>query len=342
MQKNTRSILAAAIGASTMAAGVVQAEVVTQNTLSLTITESQTADFIKKANVHGEFTFTQDVVTPSDEIFNLFGTALTGMCAAPSYVFEKGEGEATKYVNVKGDVRRAYKVNLQALADEGKETSRISLCACSSGPASAVGKITGVKLSDVIELAELNEGVNAVRITGSDGYGQVLPLKYALEKEAMIIYKVNGDGLPSATQFWVPETVAKYFTRSVVDVELMALEEVPKVESRAQEFRAQVNILNTAAGANIKAGDQIAFEGYADDLGSPIAAVEFSLDGGETWTSYETPDTNTESWVYWTFSYATQDAGEYRLTVRAVTADGEVSPLLSSLIFSVSPLAKQV
>lgn len=337
MKKNAKRILSAAAGAATLVSGAAQSAVMAeaQNNVTVTVLENA-AEYAKVPAVKGLFTFTQDVVTPSDELFSLFGTAMTGLCATPSFALEKGEGEATLYVNVRGDIRKAYTVSLSELAGQGKETSRISLCACATGPASAVGKITGVRLADVIEMAEMEDGVNAVKVTGSDGYGKVLPLQYALEKDALIIYKVNGEKVPSATQFWIPETVAKYFTRDVVDVELLRLEQTPAVEGRDAQYAAQVNILNSAKNAKIAVGDEVSFEGYADDLGDPIAAVEFSLDGGEHWTSYATPNATGESWVYWHFAYAPQAAGEYRLTARAVTASGNVSPLLSSVSFTVT------
>ena len=100
------------------------------------------------------------------------------------------------------------------------------------------------------------------------------------------------------------------------------------------EQRAKVSILNRAEG-EFAVGDQIAFEGYADDCGVAIAAVEFSLDGGETWTAYETPDASTNKWVYWYFTYDTQQAGTFRLDVRSRTADGKVSPMASSIVFTV-------
>jgi hypothetical protein len=191
-------------------------------------------------------------------------------------------------------------------------------------------------MADVIQMADMNEGVNTIKVTGSDGYGQSLPLSYALEKEALIVYKVNGEDVPSSTQFWIPETVAKYFTRDVVDVELLASDDVPAVDERDDMYRTQVNILNSAETADIALGDTIAFEGYADDLGDPIAAVEFSLDGGETWTTCKTEGATTESWVYWHFSYTPEATGNYRLTARAVTASGNVSPLESTVTFTVS------
>jgi DMSO/TMAO reductase YedYZ molybdopterin-dependent catalytic subunit len=349
MKKNTKRLLSTASGAALLLAGCasnatveqpsVQEEASVQNDYGITVTEAKTIEFAKVANVSGSFEFNQDVVSPSDEVFSIFGTALTGLCAAPSYALENNKGTATMYVNVKGDIRKAYSIDIKELAGEGKETTRISLCACSTGPASATGKITGVKLEDVIQMADLNDGVNAIKVVGSDGYGQVLPLSYALEKEALIVYKVNGMDVPSSTQFWIPETVAKYFTRDVVDIELLAAEEVPAIDSRADEYRAQINILNSADNAAIALGDTVTFEGYADDLGEPIAAIEFSMDGGETWTSYPTEKATTESWVYWYFNYTPKEVGTYRLTARAITAAGTVSPLESTVTFTVSELA---
>lgn len=58
----------------------------------------------------------------------------------------------------------------------------------------------------------------------------------------------------------------------------------------------------------------------------PIAAVEFSLDDGEHWTRYETPDTNDYQNVTWTFDYTPEKAGFYVLRVRSVNDAGEHSP----------------
>lgn len=345
MDKKKKRLLSTAAGAALILSGCGQSAMVEQapvqeeasvaNDYGITVTETEAAEYTKVANANGTFEFNQDVVTPSDEVFNIFGTALTGMCAAPAYALENNAGTATMYVNVRGDIRKAYTVDIKELAGEGKETSRVSLCACATGPAAAVGKITGVKLEDVIQMADLDQNVNAIKVTGSDGYGQVLPLSYALEKEALIVYKVNGEDVPSRTQFWIPETVAKYFTRDVVDIELLASDDVPAVDGRDDQYRAQINIMNSGENAEIALGDTVFFEGYADDLGDPIVAVEFSLDGGETWTSYATDGATAESWVYWQFGYTPEATGTYRLTARAVTATGNVSPLESTVTFVV-------
>ena len=42
-----------------------------------------------------------------------------------------------------------------------------------------------------------------------------------------------------------------------------------------------------------------------------------------------------DSWVYWHFDYVAETAGTFKLDVRAVTEDGTVSPLASSVVFDV-------
>ena len=79
----------------------------------------------------------------------------------------------------------------------------------------------------------------------------------------------------------------------------------------------------------------VSFEGYADDCGVKVASVEFSMDGGETWTSFDTSSSNAEDWVYWHFDYVAETAGTFKLDVRAVTEDGTVSSLASSVVFDV-------
>ena len=73
-------------------------------------------------------------------------------------------------------------------------------------------------------------------------------------------------------------------------------------------------------------GQTLTFQGYAIDYGKRITQVQFSLDEGEHWTAYDTPEATDERWVHWTFSYKPARAGAYRLRIRSVNEDGCVSP----------------
>ena len=73
-------------------------------------------------------------------------------------------------------------------------------------------------------------------------------------------------------------------------------------------------------------GKTVSIKGIAGDYGRAICAIEFSLDDGEHWTRYETPDTNDYQNLTWTFDYTPEKAGFYVLRVRSVNDAGEVSP----------------
>lgn len=344
MKKKTRKAISSAAGAAMLLSGcaVSEAPVVQEqqqkpetssSTLNYEITEGKKKETsYVAASARGSFSYNQDELTPGDEVFNLFGTVLTGACAKPA--FELENGEATFYVNVGGNIKKAYSVNLKEMAEK-HETEKTLLCACATGAATANVRIKGIPVENILELAESETENNIFTAVGSDGYGMSLPLSYVLEKEALIVYQVNGQELPAGTQLWIPETVAKYFTRDVVDIELSRSEEVPEVEARSEELRAEVVIQNTADDCEFIVGEEALFEGYADDCGERIAAVEFSLDGGESRTRYETADATAERWVYWNFGFVPEEAGEYRLQVRAVTESGRISPLAAELSFHV-------
>lgn len=56
-----------------------------------------------------------------------------------------------------------------------------------------------------------------------------------------------------------------------------------------------------------------------------ISQMEFSFDGGETWTAYELKDADPNRVVWWHLQWTPPEQGAYRLTVRATTAEGSES-----------------
>ena len=77
---------------------------------------------------------------------------------------------------------------------------------------------------------------------------------------------------------------------------------MPEVASVDPMYRNKIEIKNSADGCAFEAGDEITFEGVADDCGSPIAAIEFSFDGGRTWTACDTDGATADKWVNWQFT----------------------------------------
>lgn len=306
-------------------------------TIEAEIANAMGSDYLRVANVEGTFDFNQDGTTPNDELFNVFGTAVLSMCSKPApELVEAGEGVANFYVNVSGHMTKSLSVDVSEL--DGEQGVLMG-CSCMTGSPLGQAYVVGVPLAQVVEMADLEEGVNTVTAYGADGFGQPLPLQYALDKNALLVYQVNGQELKSeagsSLQLWMPETVANYFTRNIVEIELTREDKVPEVATVDPTYRNKIEIKNDAYSAKFVAGDQITFEGVADDLGSPVVAVEFSFDGGNTWTSCATDGATADKWVHWSFTTSFDEAGDYQMIARAKTADGVVSPLTASLDFSV-------
>ncbi len=346
MKKKTAKSISSIAGAAAMLAAstpmpAVSAEVTENSTPDLQIgtynvevTAKANTAVLKASNISGKFDFNQNTISPKDEIFNIFGTAITGMCAKPWFAFEKGnEALGDYFINVSGSMKHSYSVNMNDLKKENSKTELMK-CSCSTGAAIAQTYVTGIPMECILSLAELEQGVNTITLTGSDGYSTALPLSCVLNNHAMLVYQVGDEAFGEGrNQFWMPKSVAKYFTRNVVDIKASKEDEPPVLDAGDLEQRAKVRIMN--AGVACKLGETIRFEGYADDCGSPIAAVEYSMDGGETWAAFETPGATAERWVYWSFDYTPELTGSYELLVRARTESGLTSPLESSISFAV-------
>lgn len=86
-----------------------------------------------------------------------------------------------------------------------------------------------------------------------------------------------------------------------------------------------------------RVGQTVTLEGYADDFGNQIDAIEVSLDGGETWASFSTAESDADSMIHWTYSYTPAQPGIYEVSVRSVTRDGRRSPLAAATQIHVEP-----
>ncbi|MDO4549298.1 MAG: molybdopterin-dependent oxidoreductase [Clostridia bacterium] len=336
--KNTLKLLSGAVGAVTLLGGSAVADYA-QTQESGIIVESRAQESYKQvANIQGEFSFDQNVLTPTDEVFNIFGTAVTGICAKPGFAFDRTDRE-NYFINIKGRIKHSYSLSLDDLMQRNAER-RVMTCSCATSPAIANARVTGVALSDVIELSQIEPDANTITVRSQDGYGLSMPLSYALEKDGMLVWKINDTTLTDATggpvQLWMPDTVARYFTRQVFEIELSSEENEPQIAQADADYRAKVAFVNRVGSDSFDIGTQMTFEGYADDCGQAIAAVEFSMDGGVTWTSCSTQGASSSRWVYWNFSWIPDTVGVYKLEARARCADGSVSPLAANVVFSVT------
>ena len=119
------------------------------------------------------------------------------------------------------------------------------------------------------------------------------------------------------------------FVRDIREIRFANEEVPPVIGPFVDDGHDYTNRPNVAAKAEYvgRVGEPMEFTGWAHDFDKRIIAVEFSLDNGANWTTYDVSDSTDDLWVHWTFSYTPERPGFYRLLVRSVNDAGAASPL---------------
>ena len=218
---------------------------------------------------------------------------------------------------------------------------------------------TGTPLAALLREAGPRAGAVDVAFTGADhgtergveqDYVRGLALDDCLRDEVLLAYEINGQPLPPQHGFplrlvvpgWYGMTQVKWLTEvTVLDAPFTGFqneiayryretedgpsEPVTRIKPRAlmippgfPDFMTRDRIVDAGP---------VTLEGRAWSGWAPIAQVEVSVDGGETWKAADL-DPLGERWAWrrWTFGWDAEP-GEYRLTVRAADAAGNVQPV---------------
>ena len=112
------------------------------------------------------------------------------MCAKPGFAFDQVSRESY-YLNIGGEVQKVYTVGLDQIEQMESEMQEMR-CTCGMSPALAMVQVEGVKVADILSMADINPDVNTITFKDNEGYGLPMPLSYVLEKGAMLVYKVGG------------------------------------------------------------------------------------------------------------------------------------------------------
>lgn len=306
-------------------------------------------------DVQGDFSYDQDTLT--DGIFNLWwpnpNTAVPG---APLDHAFKGDGPDDEIFNsweitVSGEVDKSYTTTLGDLIKDAPSETFISKTQCINNPPGgelvANVEVTGIPVSWLLEKAGLKDTGTA--IVASDAYGYAdegFPVSESLENGNYLVYQINGrpltwnEGYPVRT--WGPGHSVATSVRWVSELEITdtpeediyitegweaggnwtGLEDDPSVKFMNIP---NAGIMKTHEGQIIPVGQSYEFEGYADASNEQIVAMEFSFDRGETWTRFDTSDSDVNKWVYWRYSFTPEEPGGYVLSVRSITDTGRVT-----------------
>ncbi|MCI8367939.1 MAG: molybdopterin-dependent oxidoreductase [Eggerthellaceae bacterium] len=277
------------------------------------------------------------------------------------------EGDPEKFNNweitVSGLVENPYTITLGELIAEApveEFTAKLN-CMLTAPSGTMLGNynLKGIPMSWLIEKAGgLTDGALGVRATRADAPNS--NYNFALEDlysdGGWLVFEVNGHPLTMAegwpVRAWYPQHGAYLASRYCNGIEITDKADESYYEgfeygdqdARGNEFgwrrmfvhqdytqlcadKPVVAVTYTPEGKIIPVGQPYEFQGYADAWDDPIVALEFSMDGGNTWTRYDTPGADPIAWVYWHFTWTPEEPGAYVLKIRGITESGVVSTL---------------
>lgn len=310
----------------------------------------------KVADVEGDFAIDQEKTQDQSGVFSYdwmhayydnmrHGAGVNGLnLEMPQSLFDEWE------ITVEGNVESAYTAKLPDLIKEaeaaGVVVEKTSKMVCNWNPIGGGGvtntEITGIPVSWLIEKAggykDDTTGVKALRADGSSK--RAFPKDKVDSNEALLVYKIGGEYLDATRGYpctnWV-EGVDAQINSKQVNTYQVTNEDIDYTDKWAGNPNGWCNeddvpmnnpnatILGVPDGLLVQNGAPFTFEGYVDGYDKKIASMEFSMDGGETWTKYDLGETDRNKMVWWSFTYTPELEGAYCLTVRATTESGDVS-----------------
>lgn len=220
----------------------------------------------------------------------------------------------------------------------------------------------GVRLKDILEKAGAAATAKQVGFRGLDGpvldttppFQKALDAGHALDGTVMVAYQMNGADLPMLNGFpirlIVPGYYATYWVKhlhevTVLDEDLVSFWMNPAYRIPDNDCacitpgttpaktrpigRMDVRsfITSLTDGQKIATGKPVTIRGIAFDGGAGIDTVQFSSDGGQTWTEAKLgKDYGNYSFREWTCNFTPKNAGVYQLQCCAANRAGQTQP----------------
>ncbi|MEU3780200.1 molybdopterin-dependent oxidoreductase [Streptomyces sp900129855] len=272
-------------------------------------------------------------------------------------------GDDTWSLTIGGAVTRQVALSLDDLrALPQTEITSVHECAGSplapAIPQRRMGNVRwgGVRLSELLDLAGTEEGAAYVISTGLDHgvydstyharYEKDLPLARALDGTTLVALSVNGVALPvrrgGPVRLVVPgyygtnstkwltslmvsdrRSTGAFTTRYYMDPPADGSSEATPVWELAPN-----SCVVAPLDGEVHVGTPVEIWGWAW-ASEPVASVDVSIDGGQTWAPAYVTSRTGHAWQKFTLSWTPTSVGEYLLACRATTLSGATQPLTS-------------
>jgi DMSO/TMAO reductase YedYZ molybdopterin-dependent catalytic subunit len=239
-------------------------------------------------------------------------------------------------LRVHGMVENEVELDYDQLVGMGLESRWLTLnCVSNEVGGHLIGNAlwTGIPIADVLALAKPTADADAVLSTSHDGWTAGTPLDVLTDgRDALFAVGMNGQPLPVAHGFPVRMIVPGLYgyvsaTKWVVELEVSRFDDFEAYwTTRGWAERGPVKVASRidvpSSRAHVTAGT-VAVAGVAWAQHRGIQGVEVRVDDGDWNAARLAAVPSTDTWRQWVWEWDAEP-GEYRLQVRATTADGEV------------------
>jgi DMSO/TMAO reductase YedYZ molybdopterin-dependent catalytic subunit len=226
---------------------------------------------------------------------------------------------------------------------------------------------TGTPLRGVLEEAGLLDDAVEVLFTGYDrgvdqgveqDYERSLTVEDAMADDVLLAYAMNGQPLPASHGFplrllvpdWYGMASVKWL-RSITaiaepfeGVQQTALYRyrrsadepgTPVTRKRPRAVMAPPGIPEFLSRVRHVRTGPVRITGRAWSGGGRVSRVEFSADGGRTWSDAQVQEAlGPHGWTGWSHVWDASEPGEYELCARATDAGGETQPLTAEDVWN--------
>jgi DMSO/TMAO reductase YedYZ molybdopterin-dependent catalytic subunit len=187
---------------------------------------------------------------------------------------------------------------------------------------------TVVPMTDLLERAGVDDQC-CVMLRAADGFYEEFPV--AALKRGLLAYRMNGRPLPrghgSPVRALIPGHWGEINVKWLTEIEILERPADGYWEERGWHGTGPVNTVAKLHVVNRLDGNRIQVAGHAYAGTRGVAAVQVSIDDGETWRDARLSEAlpGDDVWRQWAYEY--DSPGErHEVTVRAVEADGTVQP----------------
>ena len=239
-------------------------------------------------------------------------------------------------LSIGGLVDKPMRLSLTDLYDLPKTTEYVTLECISNnvgGDLMSTGSFTGVSLRDLLASASPQASATWAAFKARDGYAESLPMSLVQgAPEVLVAYQLDGAPLPTSHGFpariLIPGHYGMKGPKWLDSIELVDHESGGVWEAQGWDHNA---VVKTTArfdvpgdGDIVKLGT-IALSGVAFAGSRGISKVEYSTDGGRSWTvaDFKAPLSQL-TWVLWHADWTPGGEGAYQLQVRATDGTGAV------------------